>query len=243
MPDDVKLPGLGKTNKKFVYGGAALIVGILGYAYWSRAKASTAVEPINPDAIPEDRVPFTDAQVSSGGGADQTAGAPLTVAAWVSQATDRLIELGRDSTLIASALGKYVTRQQLTTDEADIVRSAIGQFGQPPGESLPILLLPPNTPPATTPPPATGGKLATPTLHAARADTRGRYRLTWNTIPGAQYYTIKKELPAPPVTGPWPRTSWTSAPLRKNYTYQYRVQAHAAGKSPSNWSAPVRFKV
>jgi hypothetical protein len=150
VPDTVKVPGLGPTNKKWVYAGGALIVGLVGYAYWTRAKQAPVVEPVNPDALPEDRVPFTDQDVSSGAGQSFSGGLPTTVAEWVQRATDRLAEFSADPLAVAAALGKFVTRQQLTATEADIVRQAIGQFGPPPGETLPILLLPPNTPPPVT---------------------------------------------------------------------------------------------
>ncbi len=152
MAETVQVPGAGPVKKTWVYVGSALLVGIVGYAYYKRAK-TPVIEPINPDALPSDRVPFTDAQVSSGLGGSLTAGAPVTVADWVRQATDRLIELGGNATLIASALGKYVTHQQLTTAEADLVRQAIGQFGYPTNDagSYPVLL----APATTTPPPTT----------------------------------------------------------------------------------------
>src|SRR6266545_1238965 len=155
MAETVKVPGAGPVKKTWVYVGGALLVGIVGYAWYKRAR-TPVIEPINPDALPEDRVPFTDAQVSAGLGVSQTAGAPVTVADWVRQATDRLIELGGDATLVASALGRYVTHQQLTTPEADLVRQAVGQFGYPTNDasSYPVLL----APATTTPPPATAVK-------------------------------------------------------------------------------------
>lgn len=154
MAETVKVPGAGPVKKQWVYVGGALLVGIVGYAYYKRARAPV-VEPINPDAMAQDRVPFTDAQVSSGLGESQTAGAPVTVADWVRQATDRLIELGADPTMVASALGRYVTHQQLAVTESDLVRQAVGQFGYPANDagSYPVLL----APVTTTPPPTTGG--------------------------------------------------------------------------------------
>lgn len=154
MAETVKIPGAGPVKKQWVYAGGALLVGIVGYAYYKRAK-TPVVEPINPDALPEDRVPFTDAQVSSGLGESQTAGAPVTVADWVRQATDRLIELGNDATAVAAALGAYVTHQKLTTTQAGLVQQAVGQFGYPTNNAgeYPILL----APVTTTPPPTTGG--------------------------------------------------------------------------------------
>jgi hypothetical protein len=148
MAETVNVPAVGKTNKTYVYAGGALLIGIVGYAWWKR-RTATAVEPINPDALPEDRVPFTDAQVSSGESDSFTAGHPTTVSDWVQAATNRLLELGKDPLLVASALGKYITRQPLTLDEEDVVRSAIGQFGTPPGgDTYPILRQPaqPSTP-------------------------------------------------------------------------------------------------
>lgn len=154
MAETVKIPGAGPVKKTWVYAGGALLVGIVGYAYYKRSR-TPVVEPINPDAMAQDRVPFTDAQVSSGLGESQTAGAPVTVADWVRQATDRLIELGNDATTVAAALGAYVTHQKLTATQAGLVQQAIGQFGYPTNDagSYPVLL----APVTTTPPPTTGG--------------------------------------------------------------------------------------
>jgi hypothetical protein len=196
MAENVRVPGIGATDKKWVYGGAALLVGVVGYAYWSRSRNTPAVEPINPDATPEDRVPFTDSQVSSGATDSFTAGHPTTAADWASMATDRLVELGRDATLVASALGKYITHVPLTAAEQDIVRSAIGQFGLPPGDTYPILSAPP--PPASTgggtsPPPATTisrpAKVTGLHIHKRTAKT---IELGWARASGAVAYAVNR---------------------------------------------------
>ncbi len=38
----VKVPGIGQVEKKYVYIGGALVAGIVGYAYWSRARATAS---------------------------------------------------------------------------------------------------------------------------------------------------------------------------------------------------------
>lgn len=162
MPDDVNAPAVGKIPKRWLWVGGAVAAGIVGYAYWKNR--STPVEPISPDSLPEDRVPFTDADVSSGSGASESAGRPLTNAEWSQQATDRMLELGYDSTAVAQALGRYLGRQPLTPDEQTLVRTAIGQIGLPPDGDFPIM----SAPPAATPPPSSGGgkpRPRKPTLH------------------------------------------------------------------------------
>lgn len=261
MATQTEVPGIGKVKKQYVFAGVGISAGIVGYAWWRARSAATAVpgegDVSQADLIGSDGSPDSFAGAVTPGGSTVVgtvpgAGPPLTNAEWTQRVVDMLSGVGYDSQQAADTIGKYLSGQPLTATEKILVQAAIGLLGPPPAGALPIISAP-DTPSGGTPPPSGGGttpppsgtksKLATPSVRAVRADTRGRYRLTWNKIPGATFYTIKKELPAPVSTGPWAGTSWTSGILKHGFTYQYRVQAHAPGKNPSDWSAPVRFRV
>jgi len=148
MPDDVQAPGIGKVPKQWVFVGLAAVGGIVAYAWWRNRQ--TAVEPINPDALPEDRVPPDTVEV--GTGVSESAGRPLTNSEWAQAATDRMVELGYDTVTVSSAIGKYLSRQPLSGDEATLIRTVLGQLGPPPDGDFPVTLAPSGS---TTPPPTT----------------------------------------------------------------------------------------
>jgi hypothetical protein len=57
----VKLPGIGPVKTQWVWVGGALVVGIVGYAYWNRQRTIAAQTPLT-DAelealVPQDREP------------------------------------------------------------------------------------------------------------------------------------------------------------------------------------------
>lgn len=82
--------------------------------------------------------------------------APATNAAWAQQVEAYLQTLGYDPVATAAAIGKYLTGQTLTADQAAIVAAAKGFFGNPP-QNVPN--------PPTTPPPGQSGGGTTPGHH------------------------------------------------------------------------------
>lgn len=74
-------------------------------------------------------------QFISGAGAGGSGGfvlAPSTNAEWAQQAEAYLTGIGYDAMTVAAALGKYLTGQTITSDQAGIVAAAKGFFGTPP---------------------------------------------------------------------------------------------------------------
>jgi hypothetical protein len=250
MPEDVKVPAVGKVDRKWVLGAGAAVAGIVVYAYWRRSQAPE----VDPAAEGDQYVSGDDYTPDAYIGATQPGGASYepvvndntvnTNAEWAQRVVDLLEGVGYDRNLAAATIGKYLAGQPLTTTEKILVQAAIGLLGNPPGGALPIYGVPTPITPTPTPTP-TATKLATPTLHASagsRANTN--YALSWSKVPGASFYVLKRELgPGSPTTAVVVGTSRRTPALKRHYTYQYRVQAHGSGKSPSNWSAPVRFKV
>ena len=76
-----------------------------------------------------------------------------TDAEWVQRAIDLLQQWGWDPNLLATTLGKYIGRQPLSPQEQDIVRTAQGSLGLPPGLQP---IIPIGTPATPTPPIASG---------------------------------------------------------------------------------------
>jgi hypothetical protein len=251
MPEQVNVPAVGKVDRRWVFAGLAASAGIVVYAYWRRSQEGAAAgEPggEGSEYVPEDWSPDAYVGATAPGGETYdpsiTEAPPTTNPAWVRFVTGLLEAAGFESGFIVTALGKWFAGNPLTETEKQLVQSAIGLGGNPPSGPIPIISAPgtPTTPP-TTPP--SSNKLATPTLRVSAGDPRNtNYLLSWSKVPGAQSYLLKRELgPGSPSGIVVIGTSRRTPALKRRYTYQYRVQARAVGKLPSNWSAPVRFKV
>ena len=72
---------------------------------------------------------------------------PTTNASWAQEVEAYLQNLGYDPMAVATAIGKYLTGQTLTSDQQGIVAAAQGFFGPPPQYVPPV---------STTPPPGNG---------------------------------------------------------------------------------------
>lgn len=90
----------------------------------------------------------------SGAGAGGNVIAPSTNASWAQQVEAYLSSIGYNAVTVAAAIGKYLTGQTLSADEAAIVAAALGFFGQPPQGAPPIHTTPP---PGQNPPPTGNG--------------------------------------------------------------------------------------
>jgi hypothetical protein len=245
MPENVNVPGVGSVDRKWVIAGLGGVAAIVVYAYWRRSQAPEE-EPLGEGDTyaGDDYTP--DAYV----GAEQPGGATYvpdvedttinTNAEWAQRVVDLLEGVGYDRNKAAATIGKYLAGQPLDTTEKILVQAAIGLLGNPPGGALPIISGP--TPTVPTP---TTTKLGTPTLHVgAGLRSNTIYQLSWTKVPGATHYVVKRELgPGSPAYAVTTSTARKTPSLKRRYTYQYRVQAQALGKTSSNWSAPVRFKV
>jgi hypothetical protein len=246
---DVNVPAVGKVDRKWVFAGLAAAAGIVVYAYWRASQAPAEEAPGEGDEYAAGDSYTPDAYI----GATQPGGetydpnatetnVPTTNAEWSQRVIDALESVGYERSNAAQTVGKYLAGQPLNTAEKLTIQVAIAMLGNPPAGAIPIISAP-STP--TPPQPTTSNKLATPVLRmGAGAPGNLFYQLTWTKVPGAVTYTLKRELPSSMMAGiSLPGTTRRVGPLRRNYEYQYRVQAHAPGKLPSNWSNPVRWKV
>lgn len=210
MAEQIEVPAIGKVDRKYVYGAVALVAGIVGYAWWTRSRSEAAVVTTDPTTGSED--PAT-------GGAyvnprpvtstvDQTGDAIDTNPEWTAAVTARLSTMFYDSQFIATTLGKYLSRQPLTTDEADLVRTAWAFEGKPPEGPDSFTLT------------NTGGNSSIPETYAAQA---GQHLSAWVAAVNAAY-------PAAEMTEAKAKLLNPGAPIQLANAYGYITAANPANR-------------
>jgi len=151
------VPGVGAVDQRWAIGGAALVLGIVGYTWWRRGTQQATSTTVN---TPEDATDAfyeasqdayqgafgTPALTPHGTTADPNSLPPASNAEWAQRAITMLTAVNIDATMAAMAIGKYMTRQTMSDAEADIVRTAIGMLGQPPQGDFPIKVGPGSNP-------------------------------------------------------------------------------------------------
>lgn len=244
MADSIKLPVIGPVNEKWVYVGGALVVGIVGYAWWTRGGKSAPSPAEDADFLAEDIAQGREPPPTVVGSESfDTSGASAIIdnnAEWYTAAVDYLsVTGGYDFTFTTLALGKFLARRTLTEQEANLVQAAKGAVGEPPqGGPWPII--------RAGGPGTASGKLATPALRAdAGSLAATNYLLRWTKIPGAAYYVVKRTTGGPVTSLPVVGTTYRTHALQRGRSYGYRVQAFSVtpGLASSDWSNEVRFTV
>lgn len=170
-----------KVSKNGVMIGAAVGLGILGYAYYSRRSASPTDTSgdttgyVDPSIDPNTGMPYSDEFGGSGvnysglGIYDPTTGQYLgngygssvitgvtTNAAWTQASVAYLVSIGYEGTVVNSAIGKVLSGQAVTQDELNIFNAAMAAEGSPP-QGFPTIHMVGAAPGGTTNPPAGDG--------------------------------------------------------------------------------------
>lgn len=142
MAEDVKVPALGPMKKKILIPIAVAAAGFVGYRYWVARNAVGTGDPTDPGMEDPGVIPGVagavkpgndygipdSTQTGSGGGFRGTSNSQ-----WTEYVTDRLQQDGRWSySVIAVALGNYLTAKPTTGEQQEIVRAALGIAGYPP---------------------------------------------------------------------------------------------------------------
>lgn len=238
MTTDIKIPGIGPVDKKYVYAGGALVAGIVVYAYWNASRSANA-EPETSDYTGEaedgsdyaydDSVDeYTGATGSQPPVNVDTNPLPSNNAEWTTQAIDKLTDIGYDGITVSIALGKYLARQDLTASQADIVRQATALLGNPPVGEYTIKVGESTTPPPTTtnPPPVSGSSLPAPTGLTTWGNGASRLTvpLKWNAVPGASYYRVYRSGVSENINSSQD-TQTTIGGLQANKSYTFHVRA------------------
>jgi hypothetical protein len=237
----MKIPGIGPVEKKWVYVGGALVAGIVGYAYWNKARVSNAESEISdyttdPDYAMDSGV---DEYVNPGGSqppvvVDENA-APTTNAEWSKQAAEYLTETGYEPLTVAAALGLFFARQPLSKLQVEIIRAAEGRLGPPPVGTYPVTPTPDAPPPTPTPTP----KLTAPTGLSAHDIGKTTVGFLWNAVTGARYYSVYLS------NGKHYNTASTHVSitgLKSNTTYKAQVRAYDMQEKPGPLSPTRTFK-
>lgn len=166
MAGQITLPGIGPVDRRWVYGGVALVAGIVGYAWWQRSRGGPVAEVTAAEAELD---PLTGLPVVPQAGGGYTNPNPVqsvidltnpdeirTNVQWSQAVTDRLTLIGSwDSGFIAATIGKYLANQALQPDEQTLIRTAWAYAGKPPEGPAMFVPAPTGGGGTTTPPPAT----------------------------------------------------------------------------------------
>lgn len=233
----VQVPAVGRVKKQYVIVGAAVVAGIVGYAYWRSANSAPADIPAYTEAdVATEGI--TDTAGGAAGGSANSGGlvvdnstTPDSDAEWSRQATE-LLGGSFDTGALAVALGKYITRQPLNAAEQNMVRAAIGALGYPPGGHYPIEA-------DMSSDPSTFGE---PTGVKVTGSTASSVSLSWNKVAGAPGYRIyRADLGNEPI-GDSADTKFEARGLQPNKAYTFLVAARTATGGPGPKSAPVTGK-
>lgn len=235
----VKIPGIGPVEKKWVYVGAAAAVGFVGYAYWNKSRADAAESEVSdftegPGYAMDSGV---DEYVNPGGSQEPVVEdrnqAPQNNIEWGQDAIEFLNDNGFEGGAIA--VGLYMTRQDLSSTQANMIRAVHGAIGPPPVGSYPITVTPNAPPPKPSVP-----KLTAPTGLSAHDIGRTTVGLLWNAVSGARYYSVKLSSRAAPYNTA--STHLSIAGLKRNTTHKVQVRAYDMNKNPGPWSASRTFR-
>ncbi len=185
---NIDIPKIGKVKKTYVYGAAGIVGVYVAYRWWNSGQT------VDEDAVaPEESTGTIGADVGSGSGgydyngsaaSDSTVGNVISSnSQWsqsvVSYMTD---SLGYDGATVGLAIAKYLRGEKLTTAEANIVRTALAVYGQPPtGGPFTVIEG------GQSPSPSTLGAPTGLTVKSKDADS---VTLSWNAVSGAASYRI-----------------------------------------------------
>lgn len=198
MAETVKVPAIGSVKKKWVLAGLGVSAGIVGWAWWHKGTGST--EPAGEGDVTGGDLSYTPDAYSGAtgipGGSTVTNidpespfGAPGTNAEWSQRLVDLLEGVGFDRNFAASTIGKYLSGNPLTTNEALSIQTGLALLGNPPAGALPIV----KSNPAVPPPPATGGtaKPSAPSTLNVKKVNNNTWQLSWSPVSGATNYEVR----------------------------------------------------
>lgn len=181
------LKGIPPKQKKVL---VVVAVGASAYVAWRWFSAPAASSDVTPVTSSTDAEGAGTGIVGSNVGGSENVGnssntgtdAIDTNNEWFAEAVDRMANGGWNAQAVQSALGDFLTGQSLSTDEARIVRAAVGAMGG----------YPPSGPQSIkeTPGVSDASKLPAPTGLRSTAIGATTVDLTWNAVPNAKQYRL-----------------------------------------------------
>lgn len=179
---------------------AAIVVGMIGLAYWNRKQAAAtaaAPAPTDTSATPGVGVGGWIATPTPLNDPSTVSNSPTTNGDWAQQAITWLIGQGYDPVISDAAIRNYINGQSLNTQQQAIVSVALKHFGAPPEA-----MSPPNTNPSPisdpTPPPPVSHSAPPPVSHPSPpppAPSPQHPHLRYITVtpwPGTPYDSLAK---------------------------------------------------
>lgn len=155
MPgQQVTLPGVGPVSRKALLAGGAAAALVMGLLWWRKRNTPTT-PAVDPNALDPNAFDAGGGSGIAGGGGSltgptdlATGAAPTTNSAWTALAMTQLAF--EDPSILARALGLYLTGGAVTPDQERLVDEAIAAAGYPPVHG------PGGYPPAIRTQPSTG---------------------------------------------------------------------------------------
>lgn len=234
----VKVPKLGKVPKPVLITVGVGALGYVGYRYWQARQAPAGDGTFDPGMEDPGTIPaVAGASVggASAGSGDSTqtsnSSAITTNAEWVQFVTDQLTQSDRfERSAVQTALGNWLTGQQLTYDQEQIVRAAIAVGGYPPvGGDRPIN--PGGNVPITVAPSGVVVTNITPTSA----------QVTFQPVSGARSYNVYRSGSSAP-SGTATASPITIDGLNPNTAYTVTVAAVTGSGSVGPKSSVVSFR-
>lgn len=236
MADDVKVPKVGKVDKKILVPIGVAAAAFIGYRYW-RARQDAADAPVDPGyedmtgglgpgvTRPDNSYGLPD---DSSSGATTGGFRGTTNSQWSEYVTDRLQQDGRWTySVIAVALGNFLSDKPLTSEQQDIIRAAIGIAGNPPVGYHTIV------------PGGNTSITVAPTGVSGSATGADKVRISFAGVSGAATYNVYLN---GSVRGTGTASPIDIAGLTPGTSYSVQVAAVSASGTPGPKSSAVTVK-
>lgn len=234
---DNPLKGMSANQQK-----ALVVVGVGAAAFvayrWMTSDSSAESIPVTSGT--DDELSGTGIIGSNVGGSENVGNSSNTRAnefdsnnKWFAEAVERLSNGGWNAQAVQSALGEFLTGQSLDSNEAAIVRAAVGAMGgYPPSGPMTITVTPGVT---------DASKLAAPTGLKVSAKSSTSVELSWNGVTNAKQYRVYRSGVAQNV-GASTDTKAQIGGLESGKSYTFYVAAALSDGKTGPRSAGVTVK-
>lgn len=241
MAGTITLPAVGPVKKEFVAIAGVVTAGAVAWSYMKR-RAPLDEGPLEPVGEAIGLIENTPGFMSTGPPGlygddddDPKPGTFITNGQWHQWVVDYLVQNGTDRAAADTAVGKFLSREKLTSVEANYIRVAQGAGGMPPQGTYTILL---ETTGGVTQPGTRTKPGAVTGLQAHTSERRATYlTFRWGppatgTAPsGYRVYVVQGENDVIQTTtlGPGTLKFTTKTNLRPDRPYRFRIFPYVQG--------------
>lgn len=147
MSQPVNVPAVGPVQRRWVIWGGLAVLALVGYAYWQRSRQSgTMIDPSTGTMDAGDGGYQNPAPTSPPSGLVDDPNVISSNDEWARRAVDALTSIGFNAQYAATTIGRYLSGQELSPEEADVVRTAFALVGEPPNQLALVVRQQPNGP-------------------------------------------------------------------------------------------------